>query len=116
MDKESDEESSASGIHPVLMEQFKQGRVKNVGGINIENVRKVMKFVDKNDRCAERLRVRQEHLKRKRKDRKRCCQGDQIEEQLVTLGGSCSDVDECSKSEGEGYSSSENRLIPAGKK
>ena len=58
LDKESDEESSASGIHPVPMEQFKQGNVKNVGGINIENVRKVMKLVDKSDRCAERLRVR----------------------------------------------------------
>ena len=66
LDKESDEESLARGIHPVPIEQFKQGNVKNVGGINIENVRKVMKLVDKSDRCAERLRVRQEHLKRKR--------------------------------------------------
>ena len=116
LDKESDEESSASGIHPVPMEQFKQGRVKNFGGINIENVRKEMELVDKSDRCAERLRVRQEHLKRKRKARKRCHQGDQIEEQLVTLGGSCSDEDKFSKNESEGYSSSENGLIPAGKK
>ena len=116
LDKESDEESLASDIHPVPMEQFKQGNVKNVGGINIENVRKVMELVDKSDRCAERMRVRQEHLKRKRKDRKRCRQGDQIEEQVVTLGGSCSDEDENSKNESEGYSSSENGLIPAGKK
>ena len=34
----------------------------------------------------------------------------------MTLEGSCSDEDEDSKNESEGYSSSENGLIPAGKK
>ena len=77
-------EINESAIRPVSMAEYEE-KVTKVGGINIKKTKLMMKTIDKDDRHKERLRVRGDHLKRRRKDkRKPVLDGD---ETMVTLGG-----------------------------
>ena len=74
-------------VRPVPLEEYETGKgEQRVGGISIGRAKVMLKATDKEDRRRERLRIRQEHLKRKRKD-KEMTTGVSLDDAVVMLGG-----------------------------
>ncbi len=83
LEVEGEVSSEDQCVRPVPLEEYKTGKgEQRVGGISIGRAKVMLKATDKEDRRRERLRIRQEHLKRKRKEK-----GVDRDEVVATLGG-----------------------------